>query len=117
MKLFSFIWLLFLVGCAAIPVGQKSSALNNIEIGMSKKEVISTMGQPSRVSANDGVTYLIYLLVDDVNYTQSAITLGLAPPTTAKSDYFIKLKNNKTVSFGKVGDFGTTIESENKPNK
>ena len=112
MKLFTLIFLLFLASCAALPVGPKSSELNNVEIGMSKNDVISTIGQPSRVSANEGVTYLIYLLVDDTNYTQSAITLGLAPPTTSKSDYFIKLKNNKVISFGKVGDFGTTIEPE-----
>ena len=71
------------------------------------------MCQPSRVSVNEGVTYLIYLLVDDVDYSQSSITLGLAPPQTSKSEYFVKLQNNSVMSYGRVGDFGTIIEPVN----
>ena len=113
MKIINIFTLFLLVGCAALPVGPKSTEINKISLGMSKADVISTIGQPSRVSANKGVTYLIYLLVDDVDYSQSSITLGLAPPQTSKSEYFIKLQNNSVVSYGRAGDFGSSIEPTN----
>ncbi len=101
-----------LSGCAAVPVGKKSDALNNVSVGMAKSEVISTVGVPSRVSAKEGVEYLIYRLIDDIDYTVSSLTLGVAPPEITKSDYFIKITGGKVTSFGKIGDFGTSIESK-----
>jgi hypothetical protein len=114
MKLFNLLLVIILIGCATVPIGPKSNEMNKVQLGMSKTEIISTIGQPNRVSANKGVTYLIYLLVDDIDYTQSSITLGLAPPTTSKSEYFIKLQNNSVTSYGRVGDFGTVIEPANE---
>lgn len=113
MKFLLIISLFFFTGCAAYDIGRKSNEMNNISIGMSKADVISKIGQPSRVSANEGVEYLIYRLVDDVNYEQSSISLGLIPPSTKKNDYFVKVIENKVVSYGKVGDFGTSIEPAN----
>ena len=104
MKLINLIAILLLVGCAAVPVGPKSTEMNKVSLGMSKNEVISAIGKPNRVSAKERITYLIYLLVDDVDYTQSSITLGIAPPQTTKSEYFVELQNNSVVSYGKVGD-------------
>ncbi|MEE8059222.1 MAG: hypothetical protein V3T17_15505 [Pseudomonadales bacterium] len=116
MKLYMLVFVVFITGCAAVDIGPKSNEMNKVSMGMSKDEVLSGIGQPSRVSANEEVEYLIYRLVDDVDYTVSSMTLGLAPPETQKSDYFVKLKNNKVVSYGRVGDFGTSIEPAS-PNK
>lgn len=102
----------FLAGCAAMPVGDKASELNKISLGMSKSEVIATMGTPSRTSATEGSEFLIYNLVDDVDYTPAAIGLGMLPPKVTKNDYFVKIQNNKVVSYGKVGDFDSTKTPE-----
>ncbi len=46
--------LLILCGCATTP------NLNSISLGMTKDEVIKTLGNPSSVSAKDNVEYLRY---------------------------------------------------------
>jgi len=104
MKLIELLVMLLLVGCAAVPIGPKSTEINKISLGMSKNGVISAIGQPNRSSAKEGITYLIYLLVDDIDYTQSSITLGIAPPQISKSEYYVELQNNSVMSYGKVGD-------------
>lgn len=110
--LFSFSILFALYGCVGAPINLKSDLLNNISIGMSKSGVILKLGQPSRVSTKEGLEYLIYSLVDKIDYPSSYTSFGMAAsPTTHKSDYFVKIVDSKVASFGKVGDIGTDIES------
>jgi len=87
-----------LYGCGA-PVYRMSSELSKISIGMSKAEVISAMGEPSRVSASEGAEFLIYRLVDRVDRY---------PRRTSRNDYFVKLQDNRVVAFGRFGDFAKT---------
>ena len=78
--------IVILYGCAASP--QK---MNNLQLGMSKTEVIDTMGNPVSTSARQDVEYLKYRFRSD----------GLLT-----SEYYVKLQNGKVDSFGRVGDFG-----------
>jgi len=73
-------------GCAASP--QK---LNELRLGMSKTEVIDTMGNPVSTSARDEVEYLKYRFRSDGWFT---------------SEYYVKLQNGKVDAFGRAGDFG-----------
>lgn len=78
--------IVLLYGCAASP--QK---MNNLQLGMSKTEVIDTMGNPVSTSAQQDVEYLKYRFRSDGLFT---------------SEYYVKLQNGKVDSFGRVGDFG-----------
>lgn len=78
--------IVILYGCAASP--QK---MNNLQLGMSKTEVIDTMGNPVSTSARQDVEYLKYRFRSDGLFT---------------SEYYVKLQNGKVDSFGRVGDFG-----------
>lgn len=115
MRILILLLMVFFAACATAPTGRPSSDLTKISVGMSKETVITNLGSPSRVSANTEVEYLIYLLVDDLDYTQSAGSLGILPPVASKSEYFIKIIGGKVDSFGRIGDFGTTIPSNDAP--
>jgi outer membrane protein assembly factor BamE (lipoprotein component of BamABCDE complex) len=62
---------------------------NYIKLGMTKEEVVDTMGFPSSVSAIDNVEYLRY-----------------------GQDYFVRIKDGKVDAYGKNGDFGTSQAPE-----
>ena len=59
---------------------------------MSKSEVIATMGQPTSVTASDGVEILLY-----------SLTANRAMWTWDWDEYYVKLVNGKVVSYGKSG--------------
>lgn len=84
--IFTLLGIVLLYGCAASP--QK---MNNLQLGMSKTEVIDTMGNPVSTSAQQDVEYLKYRFRSDGLFT---------------SEYYVKLQNGKVDSFGRVGDFG-----------
>lgn len=102
------------VACAGVSTGQPSSDLSKVSVGMSKETVLANLGPPSRVSANPAAEYLIYLLVDNLDYTPSAASLGILPPFTKKSEYFIKIVGGKVESFGRIGDFDSAKIPETK---
>ena len=59
------------------------------------------MGQPASTRANEGVEYMIYKFRDHLQ-------LDPIRATWDKEDYFVRLKDGKVVSYGKVGDFDST---------
>ncbi|MCK8602765.1 DUF2845 domain-containing protein [Desulfoferrobacter suflitae] len=76
---------LFVFGCAS------SSRMNQVNIGMTKQEVIAAVGQPTSTSAKGDLEYLNYRL-----YRGGFMT----------DDYFVQLKEGKVKAFGRAGDFG-----------
>lgn len=76
---------LFVLGCAS------SSRMNDVNIGMTKQEVIAAVGQPTSTSAKGDVEYLNYRL-----YRGGFMN----------DDYFVRLTEGKVNAFGRAGDFG-----------
>jgi hypothetical protein len=73
---------------------QRSSSMNKIEIGMTKEEVISAMGNPgSTASPGGGVEVLRFNLYDLVSQWM---------------EYFVRFENGKVASYGRMGDFDST---------
>ncbi len=83
-------------GCATAP------NFNGISLGMSKADVIKTLGSPSSVSAKGNTEYLKYELSPGLR------TGDVNPP-----EYFVRLINGKVESYGKVGDFDSTKDQVN----
>jgi len=82
-----------------------SARLNKVSLGMTKTEVVGTIGQPDSVSAKGDTEYLIYhwaspkqLFVDENNLDH----------------YYIRLINGKVESYGEKGDFDSTKIPEHK---
>ena len=81
-----------LVGCAT------SSKINAVQLGMTKTEVIATMGNPVSISAKGGAEYLNYKLSE----TGDDAARGWTTP------YFVRLVDGKVDSYGRTGDFDST---------
>lgn len=98
-KLIYFLILGMLIsGCAAT-----SSRLNNLSLGMTKQEVIKKIGNPSSTKASEGVEVLEYML-----YPCGGLSVCNDEP------YWVTLRDNKVVQFGKAGDFGTAMPSDRR---
>lgn len=93
MKEFIVLLLLFgLAGCAT------AGRMNLVSLGMTKSDVISTMGKPVSTSATDGTEYLNYRFSE----TSDDDFLGRTTP------YYVCIREGKVVSFGRAGDFDST---------
>ena len=75
----------FLLGCAG--THQK---INNLKIGMTKQDVIETIGDPDTTSASGNVEYLKY-----------RINVGLV----YSDEYLVRLLDGKVDAYGQKGDF------------
>lgn len=74
--------------------------MNRVSVGMSKQEVIAAMGEPvSTASPGGGIEIIRYRLSED-SYQEYYWT---------GAEYFVKLIRGKVDSYGKVGDFGSTV--------
>jgi outer membrane protein assembly factor BamE (lipoprotein component of BamABCDE complex) len=90
-------WLIFIlclgfIGCAT------AGKMNLVSLGMTKSEVISTMGKPVSTSATDGTEYLNYRFSE----TSDDDFMGRATP------YYVCIRDGKVISFGRMGDFDST---------
>lgn len=74
------------VGCAG-----SAKKINNIDIGMTKADVIEVMGEPNYTSGKEGVEILNYKLTANSLYSDM---------------YFVRLKDGKVERFGRQSDFG-----------
>ena len=81
---------IILVGCI-VPAD-----LSQIEIGMSKADVIKILGKPQDYKAQGGRSYLIY-------HAQ-----GTNPTISTVWSRYIRPVDGKVESFGAVGDFDST---------
>ena len=86
------IFTLLLVSCAT------SGKINGLQIGMTKEQVITSMGKPVSISAKDGTEYLNYKLSE----TDDDAFRGWTSP------YYVRLINGKVDSYGRTGDFDST---------
>lgn len=77
-----------------------SNKINSISLGMTKEQVIRSMGNPNSVSAQSGVEYLIYKLTDTSTNAYYGIT----------TDYYVRIIDGKVESYGRMGDFDSSKE-------
>ena len=91
---------ILLLLCAALVGCVSSAALGEFSLGMTKSEVIKILGKPHDVAAQDDVEFLAYNL--DVE------AVG------GKREYFVKLVNGKVQSYGKKGDFDSTVGTKQR---
>ncbi len=92
--LISLLCFVALVGCAT------AGKMSNMQIGMTKDEIIEIMGHPTSISAKDNTEYLNYELYDK---SYSVVT-----GTYSSTPYFVRLINGKVDAFGREGDFDST---------
>ncbi len=85
-----------LAGCAA-----SSVRLNRISPGMTREEVVSALGTPHAVTAQGGVEYLTYNLLNK----------GVGD----MKEYAVKVVAGRVESFGEKADFGPQLLSTNAP--
>ena len=72
--------------------------MNSLSIGMTKKDVIRAMGEPSSTAVPVGSNEILrYRLTPDHTHAVYGIT----------EEYFVKLVDGKVTSFGKIGDFNS----------
>jgi hypothetical protein len=78
---------ILVLGCAG-----SAKKINNLNIGMTKAEVIEAMGEPNFTSAAKDVEILSYKLTSNSLYSDT---------------YHVSIKNGKVERFGKQGSFGS----------
>ena len=77
---------ILVLGCAG-----SSKKINNLNIGMTKAEVIAEMGEPNYTSAANNVEILSYKLTSN---------------SLVSDTYFVRIKDGKVERFGQQG-FGS----------
>jgi hypothetical protein len=83
-----------LTGCAAT-----APNMNLLSVGMTKQEVVDTMGDPvSTAAPGGGFEMLRYQLSSTRDNAYYGIT----------DEYFVRLINGKVDSYGRMGDFDST---------
>ena len=81
-----------LAGCAT------AYKISNVQMGMTKQDVIRVMGPPASTSAKGKAEYLNYRLSETDNQAFSGIT----------KPYYVRIVNGRVDSFGRLGDFDST---------
>lgn len=83
--------------CACIPIERLKlrDGINKIEIGMTKEQVTSILGEPKSTSATGNITFMRYYIENLYGWQES-------------NAYFVELQNNKVVKYGQLGDFNST---------
>ena len=82
-----FILTVLVVGCAG-----SAKKINNLTLGMTKSEVIETMGKPDYSNVREEVEILNYRLTSNSLFTDA---------------YIVRIKQGKVDLFGRRGDFGS----------
>ena len=82
-----------LTGCAAT-----AYRINRVQTGMTKAQVIQTVGRPVSVSAKDETEYLNYRFSETDEHAFHGIT----------TPYYVRLVNGQVDSWGRLGDFDST---------
>lgn len=84
--------ILFFLSSLVLGCAGSAKKINNLNIGMTKAEVIEAMGEPNYTSAANDVEILSYKLTANSPYSDT---------------YFVRIKNGKVERFGQQGSFGT----------
>lgn len=97
---------MMLLACVILIAGCATAhKMNNINIGMTKQEVIAVMGKPYSTSATEEKEYFRYILTSPPASHRYTGLIGSLPVET---EYFVRFINSKVNAYGKTGDFGTT---------
>jgi outer membrane protein assembly factor BamE (lipoprotein component of BamABCDE complex) len=83
---------MLLSGCAT------ADQMGQVQVGMTKEDVIRVMGPPASVSAKGNTEYLNYSLSE----TDNQAFYGITRP------YYVRLINGRVDSYGRLGDFDST---------
>ena len=84
--------ILFFLSSLVLGCAGSAKRINNLNIGMTKAEVIEAMGEPNYTSATNDVEILSYKL------TSSSLV---------SDTYFVRIKNGRVDRFGQQGSFGS----------
>ena len=85
-----------IAGCAS-----SSAKLNRISLGMSREEVVKTLGRPHAVSAQGDVEFLTYNLINK----------GVGD----MKEFVVRVQKGSVESFGERGNFGSSLFGTNAP--
>lgn len=88
-----------LAGCAST----RSLNFSTISIGMNKREVIASNGEPFRVAAMDRMEYFIYRRFDNELFKPNGFSVYEA---------FIRFADGKVDAYGRLDDFDSTRHKE-----
>jgi hypothetical protein len=86
----------WMVGCAS-----SSAKLNHISLGMSRDEVVKTLGRPHAVSAQGDVEFLTYNLLNK----------GVGDI----KEFVVRIQKGSVESFGERVNFGSSLFGTNAP--
>jgi len=84
---FLFVLSILVVGCAG-----SAKKINQLNVGMTKADVIEAMGEPDYTSGSRDVEVLTYKLKSNSFYSDT---------------FFVRIKNGKVDRFGQQGSYGT----------
>jgi len=86
----------WVAGCAS-----SSARLNQLSLGMSREEVVKTLGRPHAVSAQGDVEFLTYNLINK----------GVGD----MKEFVVRLQKGSVESFGERVNFGSSLFGTNAP--
>jgi hypothetical protein len=86
----------WMVGCAS-----SSAKLNHLSLGMSRDEVVKTLGRPDGVSAQGDVEFLTYNLLNK----------GVGD----MKEFVVRIQKGSVESFGERSNFGSSLFGTNAP--
>lgn len=78
-----------LTGCAT------AHKMNNINLGMTKQQVVAILGSPASTSAITGIEYLNYRFSETDEHAFNGIT----------TPYYVQIVDGKVIAYGRSGDF------------
>jgi hypothetical protein len=85
---------------------------NNLDVSMTKQDVIKVMGHNDEKRLIQGDEVLVYYMhnsVFDLFFTKSFPFVGFYPFNRTGKEFWIVLKDGKVASFGYPADFGKKI--------
>lgn len=85
-----------IAGCAS-----SSAKLNQLSLGMSREEVVKTLGRPHAVSAQGDVEFLTYNLINK----------GVGD----MKEFVVRVQKGSVESFGERVNFGSSLFGTNAP--
>jgi len=86
----------WVAGCAS-----SSARLNQVSLGMSREEVVKTLGRPHAVAAQGEVEFLTYNLINK----------GVGD----MKEFVVRLQKGSVESFGERVNFGSSLFGTNAP--
>jgi hypothetical protein len=86
----------WMAGCAS-----SSAKLNHLSLGMSRDEVVKTLGRPHAVSAQGDVEFLTYNLLNK----------GVGD----MKEFVVRIQKGSVESFGERSNFGSSLFGTNAP--